>query len=505
MQLHTINSRRSRPSVLRRGRWIGLLGAAAMGLALAVSVGPATAVHDEGFVLQGDVDGNVDWDDLFTSAGVKVNPLPTDFLDAAFRADFALPDASGYATGSKDNLPISLAGQGDWQCKTPNNLGAKFDLVNAYAAAKVGSATGSDPGDIIIYFGSEVSAPEGNRNMGVWLLQDPSVNCSGSGNTDFSGSHRYGDVFIVSAFTGGGSTATIDVYEWVDKTPATPGDDPDVNGQLVLKASVTGATCPPTTQDDACAIANTDGDKNPDETEFEVDTPWPAPDKDGGNINEAQFMEGAVNLTNLGLSGCFSTFLANSRSSQELGSTIHDFARADFNTCATVNGTKYKDANGDGDRDTGEPGLGGWVFDLKQGTTLIATATSDSSGNYTFGSIPAGTYTVTERSQTGWLQTEPASGGRAITVGGGGTATVGAFGNTPLTDLEVEVDPQTADSSQGTIFCVAGTDLSATPHLDGNGAGTGTDVDGDVGATATWDLNGLKPGEYVCKIVITDP
>jgi hypothetical protein len=305
-----------------------------------LALGPSQAVHDEGFALQGNIDHatELDWVDLFDVAGLPGSTvttpkatLPGDVTAAAFAKDWVLPDTTGYATGSKDTLPISLEGGGDWQCKTPNNLGSKFDLVNAYAAAFI-PASGDDAGDLIVYFGSEVSAPEGNRNMGVWLLQDPTVNCSGAGNTDFSGSHVAGDVFVVSAFTGGGNTANIDVYEWVDSSPAD--NDADIGGSLVLKQGFTNVTCPAAgAGDDACAIANTDGDKTSNEPGFEVNPPWDAPDKDGGNLNEAQFMEGGVNLTDLGLSGCFPTFLANSRSSQIPGATLHDFARSPFEEC----------------------------------------------------------------------------------------------------------------------------------------------------------------------------
>ena len=313
-----------RPGTAPRRRYFYAVAALALATTSVLAMGPSQAVHDEGFALQGNLCGTgIDWEDLFdvTGSPTVTTPkasLPGAFTAAAFAKDWVLPDTTGYATGSKDELPISLPGGGDWQCKTPNNLGAKFDLVNAYAAALV-PTTGDDAGDLIVYFGSEVSAPEGNRNMGVWLLQDPTVGCSGVGNTDFSGSHVDGDVFVVAAFTGGGGTANIDVYEWVDSTPAD--DDADVGGSLVLKQGFTNVTCPASgAGDDACAIANTDGDKDANEAAFEVNPPWDAPDKDGGNLNEAQFMEGGVNLSDLGLSGCFPTFLANSRSSQIPGS-----------------------------------------------------------------------------------------------------------------------------------------------------------------------------------------
>jgi hypothetical protein len=337
-----IRINRSRAGSRRRGLYAG--AALALVTSSILTMAPTQAVHDEGFALQGNLFGTgLDWEDLFDVAGSPTvttpkSPLPGNFTAAAFAKDWVLPDTTGYATGSKDDLPISLPGGGDWQCRTPNNLGDKFDLVNAYAAALV-PTTGDDAGDLIVYFGSEVSAPEGNRNMGVWLLQDPEVACSGAGNTDFSGSHVDGDAFVVAAFTNGGNVANIDVYEWVDSTPAD--NDADVGGSLVLKGGFTNVKCPDSgTGDDACAIANTDGDKDSNEAAFEVNPPWDAPDKDGGNINEAQFMEGGVNLSDLGISGCFPTFLANSRSSQVPGSTLHDFARSSFEQCGATFATE---------------------------------------------------------------------------------------------------------------------------------------------------------------------
>ena len=74
----------------------------------------------------------------------------------------------------------------------------------------------------------------------------------------------------------------------------------------------------------------------------EVNPPWTSPDADGGNLNVNEFYEGAVDLTALGLPECFANVLANSRSSQEPGSTLHDFALGQFQTCnpsTTMNST----------------------------------------------------------------------------------------------------------------------------------------------------------------------
>src|SRR4051794_16860693 len=94
--------------------------------------------------------------------------------------------------------------------------------------------SGPTAGDLIVYFGSEIASPNGDRNAGIWLLQDRNVNCSsaGGGNTDWTGHHKDGDIFAVSAFTNGGAKANITVYKWVDN--ADSNDHDDIGGSLVL-------------------------------------------------------------------------------------------------------------------------------------------------------------------------------------------------------------------------------------------------------------------------------
>ena len=59
---------------------------------------------------------------------------------------------------------------------------------------------------------------------------------------------------------------------------------------------------------------------------------------------------------------------------------------------ATIGGTVWNDTtNKDGNLDSGEPGLPGVTVNLYQGGVIIATTTTDASGNYTF-TVPAGTY-----------------------------------------------------------------------------------------------------------------
>lgn len=100
--------------------------------------------------------------------------------------------------GSKDANPLS-----QWAYSTtptPN----KDTLDAGYAAAY-------DISDFDVIFGADRLSPNGDANIGIWFFQN-SVTLNGTGG--FNGSHANGDVFVISAFTGGGGTSTITVYAW---------------------------------------------------------------------------------------------------------------------------------------------------------------------------------------------------------------------------------------------------------------------------------------------------
>lgn len=293
---------------------------------LPVLNGVAHAVHDGAnvFELDGDVadspaGGPTDWAALFNSSGAKILPLAGGATAAVFAADHATPDASYFqGGGSKDINPIS-----DYNCTTVNNPTDKNEILNAYAVA-FEPTTGLDAGDLIVYFGLERFDNDGDANVGFWLFQNP-VGCtaSGGGGTPFTGSKTPGDLLIVSEFTNGGTVSTINVYKWIDPPgPVTGAIDP-----TPIASGVDCATTPPGS-DDACAIVNGGN----------ITTPWFTTDKDGTGPNTlavSEFFEGGVNVSDLvaGFGGCFTGFLAETRTSQELTAQLKDYALAAFNTC----------------------------------------------------------------------------------------------------------------------------------------------------------------------------
>jgi hypothetical protein len=76
----------------------------------------------------------------------------------------------------------------------------------------------------------------------------------------------------------------------------------------------------------------------------------------------------------------------------------------------TLCGTKFNDLNRDGQRQGGEPGLGGWVIQAVIGGVPVATAITDANGNYCFTNLPGGWAVISEVQQPGWVQTAPVAG-----------------------------------------------------------------------------------------------
>jgi hypothetical protein len=72
-----------------------------------------------------------------------------------------------------------------------------------------------------------------------------------------------------------------------------------------------------------------------------------------------------------------------------------------------ISGFKINDLNGNGSIDVGEMGLANWEIKLTDSQGIIITNTTDSNGNYFFGGLAAGTYTVAEVPEGGWIQTFP--------------------------------------------------------------------------------------------------
>jgi uncharacterized delta-60 repeat protein len=101
----------------------------------------------------------------------------------------------------------------------------------------------------------------------------------------------------------------------------------------------------------------------------------------------------------------------------------------------SIAGTLFKDTDVDGVKDSGETGLANWKVFLdtdKDGApdSNEPSVTTDSSGNYKFTNLPAGTYRVREVTSSGWRRTSPSAGYHTVTLSAGQAVTGKHFGNT---------------------------------------------------------------------------
>lgn len=96
-----------------------------------------------------------------------------------------------------------------------------------------------------------------------------------------------------------------------------------------------------------------------------------------------------------------------------------------------VCGIKFHDVNGNGIKDAGEAGLGGWTIQLTDAAgNVIGTVVTGPDGTYCFKKIKPGAYTLSEVMQPGWVQSYPTAPGTwSVTVGSGQVVGQIDFGN----------------------------------------------------------------------------
>ncbi len=176
------------------------------------------------------------------------------------------------------------------------------------------------------------------------------------------------------------------------------------------------------------------------------------------------------------------------------------------NPPSELNGVVYNDTDGDCVRDPGEVGLAGVRIDLIDANgQVLATTTTNASGQYHFGNLRAGKYTVRETQPVGFLQGGQVAGSK------GGDASVAdviskidiGWGETLIDYDFCELEPA---SIQGKVFVDSDGDCIHEPSLGERTLSGVTirlhDANGLVIATTTTNSNGtyrfdnLRPGVY---------
>lgn len=99
----------------------------------------------------------------------------------------------------------------------------------------------------------------------------------------------------------------------------------------------------------------------------------------------------------------------------------------------TLSGNVFEDLTGSGVQTSSDPGLGGWVVycDLNDSGTFQSddnNKTTTSNGDFSFVSLKPGTYIIRVIPESGYQETDPASGFYTVTLSAGGTVTGIDFG-----------------------------------------------------------------------------
>jgi len=102
---------------------------------------------------------------------------------------------------------------------------------------------------------------------------------------------------------------------------------------------------------------------------------------------------------------------------------------------ASISGTVYNDANGNGVKDSGEVVVSGQKLYIDKNINGVLDTgepifTTSTAGTYTFSGLAAGTYRVRETIMSGWRWTNPSSGYLNVTVTAGQVVTAKNFGET---------------------------------------------------------------------------
>ena len=215
---------------------------------------------------------------------------------------------------SKDTNDVS-----QWKWKNGGGFPDKDNILQAVA-----TALALPNGHTGIYFAASRFANDGNADLGFWFFQ---ANVAPQANGTFGpapgtvANHIDGDLLVLVNFENGGLVPSIFVYKWQG----------GVNGGPVLvdPATLSTGKCADSSSLDACAITNP------------TSTPAPlfwgyTPKNNPPDIFPPQsFFEGGIDLNRIFPTNapCFSSFLAETRSSSSINATLKDFAEGSFNLC----------------------------------------------------------------------------------------------------------------------------------------------------------------------------
>ena len=293
--------------------------------------GTTKAAHSGGSdvtqLISGVVAGD-DWNQVYAEVASDPNTKCTDIgaVECAYIADPKATDNTYFTGGgSKDDLDINDQGDpaipdGPW-LNTDSSVPPSDEILDGFAA-KYDDGTRQ-----LLFFGADRWTTNGAKDFGFWFFKNPVA--ANTVTHTFSGTHTVGDILILGTFTQGGAVATVRVFSWV-------GTGGDVNNVLQTEGNF-GDCVPGGGTGNGCNTVNN----------TTILAPWPYQGGNTGNVAGSIYaggmLEGGIDLTALGLTGCFSSFMAETRSSPSIGAQLKDFVLGTFEACGSTITTDASD------------------------------------------------------------------------------------------------------------------------------------------------------------------
>lgn len=305
---------------------VGITGVATLAPA------PVFAVHEDPYPFE--LDGNI--------AGNGKMDWATEMPFLAAQNEVFVPDAGG--NGGKE--PSAFKGSNKdidaintWEYENSKVTPDKDNITNAYALARIVDVNGAQAGGEhqVIYFGADRFSNNGDAALGFWFFQS----AVGPGpNGFFQGTHVArsadgpGDILVQVDFSPNPDatkppTFEIQIFEWVGSGGSHGSLDElefvSTQGNIVCIGD-SGAT---QHDDAACATTN---------SAVDINSPWAYRAKDtkfADNVMPKQsFFEGGIDITELVGEVCFSSYLAETRSSHSETAELKDWALGAFELCS---------------------------------------------------------------------------------------------------------------------------------------------------------------------------
>jgi hypothetical protein len=467
-----------------------------------------------------------DWDQVYNEVTSDPDTKCTDLgaVECAFVHD---PENHTIFTtgGSKDDLDIP-----SWRY-TDGSVPDADEILDAFAAKYTDTND-----DQILYFGADRLAVNGSKDFGFWFFRNPvGLNTDGTFSGEHSGTEAEpGDILILGTFTQGGAATNIRVFRWVGT-----GGNATSNGTVQGPDAAFADCVPGGNNDDGCGTVNN----------TTIPVPWSYQAKGETALKEIPsggFLEGGINLTAIGLEGCFSSFVAETRSSPSVDAQLKDFVLGNFEACGSSLATTPADDSGaaltdtnDNDVPDAQLGTGSDGVDVTDSAQLDVNGTSSWSGTLDFylcgpsvtvcdtDGVPVGSVPVDQDT------TMPVTSASANLTAAGSYCWLGVFtsdttGVPDATDdtatecfevlpvqpdldtqaVDANGDPLTGDVSFGSaVYDLAS--LSGTANQPGDNGGNTTypsinATNGDpAGGTITFTLYGPDGSSTDCNTVAT--